>query len=93
MASNFHFYFRRDKDSMWLKLAGDFDGTSAHEVINTIKKYRPKTGRFLIDTDDLKTVHLFGVNVFQKKLSAFGKRSKDLVFIGKHKDRLAPERI
>jgi len=37
MATNFHVFSYKIRDSLHLKLAGDFDGSSAHELINTIK--------------------------------------------------------
>jgi len=37
MASNFQITFNRHEDSMHLRLYGDFDGSSAHELINLLK--------------------------------------------------------
>ena len=36
MASNFRILFHETKDSLHLKLFGDFDGNSAHELFNAI---------------------------------------------------------
>ena len=38
MASNFRLLSYRNKDSLHLQLYGDFDGNSAYELINTLKK-------------------------------------------------------
>ena len=38
MASNFQIYRHRTRDSLHLKLEGDFDGSSAHELINALKE-------------------------------------------------------
>ena len=38
MASNFQLLSYRNKDSLHLQLYGDFDGNSAYELINTLKK-------------------------------------------------------
>ena len=36
MASNFRILSHETRDSLHLKLTGDFDGNSAHELINTL---------------------------------------------------------
>ena len=38
MASNFQLLSYRNKDSLHLQLYGDFDGNSAYELINTLKR-------------------------------------------------------
>ena len=38
MASNFKILVHRNSDSLHLKLVGDFDGTSAHELLNSLTK-------------------------------------------------------
>ena len=38
MASNFRILKHQNGDNLHLKLAGNFDGTSAWEVFNTLKK-------------------------------------------------------
>jgi len=39
MAANFQIVSYKTRDSLHLKLNGDFDGTSAYELINTIKDH------------------------------------------------------
>ena len=84
MASNFQIYTLKTKNSLHLKLAGDFDGSSAHELINLLKEYGNDFYEIFIDTNDLKTIHPFGKDVFQKKLSSTNKQFKNLIFIGKN---------
>ena len=88
MASNFNFFFHETTDSIHLKLYGDFDGTSALELINALKKIPNKPYQIFIDTDDLNKVSSFGRDVFQKKFEFEDKRSNALIFIGKHKYEL-----
>jgi hypothetical protein len=38
MASNFRISTHRNSESLHLKLVGDFDGSSAFELINVLKK-------------------------------------------------------
>ena len=71
MASNFKIFSFETHDSLHLKLDGDFDGSSAHELLNTLKKYGDGFYQIFIDTNDLKAIHPFGKEVLQKKLGAF----------------------
>ena len=67
MASNFQIFSYKNRDSLHLKLSGDFDGSSAHELFNTFKKYDTDFLEIFIDTNNLKTINSFSIDVFQKK--------------------------
>jgi hypothetical protein len=84
MASNFQIYSFKTRDSLHLKLAGDFDGSSAYELINTLTEHGKGFYEIFIDTNDLKTIHPFGKDVFQKNLRSSNKLYRNLVFIGKN---------
>ena len=84
MASNFQIYSFKTRDSLHLKLAGDFDGSSAHELINTLTEHGKGFYVIFIDTNDLKTIHPFGKDEFQKNLGSSKKLYRNLVFIGKN---------
>jgi hypothetical protein len=84
MASNFQIYSVKTRDSLHLKLAGDFDGSSAYELINTLIEHGKDFYEIFIDTNDLKTIHPFGKDVFQKNLGSSNKLYRNLVFIGKN---------
>jgi hypothetical protein len=88
MASNFKLFFYEKGDSLHLKLHGDFDGTSALELINALKKIPDKSFQIFIDTEYLSNISSFGRDVFQKKFGIEYKRSNALIFIGKHKYEL-----
>ena len=66
MASNFGIDIDKTSDGVGLKLAGDFDGTSAYELIYAIKKLPEDTGKITICTDGLKNAYPFGLDVFQQ---------------------------
>ena len=40
MASNFHLFQIPNGDSLHIYMRGDFDGTSAHELINALKNQK-----------------------------------------------------
>ena len=88
MASNFKIFSLETRDSLHLKLDGDFDGNSAHELLNTLKKHGDGFYQIFIDTEDLKTVHAFGREVFQKNFGAL-KQLSNLIFIGENERQLA----
>ena len=88
MASNFKIFRHQTRDSLHLKLDGDFDGNSAHELINTIIEYGRGYYQIFIDTNDLKNVYPFGRDVFQKNLGKFNRKFGSLVFVGEHEHNI-----
>ena len=84
MASNFQIFSFKTRDSLHLKLAGDFDGSSAYELINALTEHGNGSFEIFIDTNELKTIHPFGKDVFQKNLRSSNKIYRNLVFIGKN---------
>jgi anti-anti-sigma regulatory factor len=89
MASNFQIFSYETGDSLHLKLAGDFDGTSACELIETLKKHRGGFYQIFIDTNDLKTIHPFGKDVFQKKIGTLKQKFNNFIFIGENGHNIA----
>ena len=77
MASNFKIFPFETSDILHLKLDGDFDGNSAHELLNTLKKYGD--GFY----------HPFGKEVLHKKLGAFKKQFYDIIFVGRNFHEIA----
>ena len=84
VASNFKIFTFETSDGLHLKLDGDFDRNSAHELLNTLKKCGDGFYQIFIDTNDLKAIHPFGKEVFQKKLSASKNQFHDIIFIGRN---------
>ena len=88
MAANFQILSHKNRDSLHLKLNGEFDGNSAYELINALRDHGAEFFQIFIDTDDLKTVHAFGREVFQKNFGAL-KQLSNLIFIGQNDRHLA----
>ena len=86
MAPNFKFSFHQSNDSLHMKLNGDFDGSSAYELINALKNYRTGSSQIFIETGCLNNIYPFGKDVFLKNLSTFNKKYNKIRFIGKHKN-------
>ena len=85
MASNFRLFSHRNRDSLHLQMYGDFDGNSAHEVINTLKKYGDEHEQIFIDTNDLANIHPFGITVFHRNFDTFVRKYHNLIFLGRHR--------
>jgi anti-anti-sigma regulatory factor len=90
MASNFKIYCYKNNKNVHLQLLGDFDGTSAYELIRTLEKYHGNGGKVYINTGALSSVHPFGLEVFQKNCS-IKKLSQTLTFIGEYGATIAPQ--
>ncbi len=88
MASNFRIFSDQKGENHHLKLVGDFDGTSAYELIHALEKYNGNAGKVFIHTCALSCVHPFGLEVFQKNCS-MKKLSQSLTFTGKYGETIA----
>ena len=83
MASNFQIKLIQNTDELQLKLYGDFDGTSACELLNIIKNYYRNILRIYIHTEGLNYVHPFGRDIFNRRLGIRKNRGARIVFKGK----------
>ena len=86
MAANFKLFMHATRDSLHLKICGDFDGNSAYELINAIKENAAKSYQIFIDTDDLTNIYPFGRDVFQNNLAVSKMHLNKIVFIGKNQN-------
>ena len=89
MASNFQIYSFKTRDSLHLKLAGDFDGSSAYELIHTLTKHNKGFYEIFIDTNDLNCIHPFGRQVLKKKLGALINQFNGITFLGRNGNKIA----
>jgi hypothetical protein len=90
MASNFGISVDKNSDGFGLKLAGDFDATSAYELIYAIKKLPDDILKISIHTDGLKNIFPFGLDVFHRNMSPLDGQSKKMVFTGNKASHLSP---
>ena len=88
MASNFAIDFDKTSNGVGLKLAGDFDGTSAYELIYAIKKLPEDTGKITICTDGLKNTYPFGLDVFHRFMRSLNGQSTKIVLTGNNASNL-----
>jgi hypothetical protein len=77
-------------DKLTIRLVGDFDGSSAWELINTIRENLNNLKFIQIDTGELKMVYPFGREVFRNNLfNAKNKRIR-MQFSGPNARQIAP---
>jgi hypothetical protein len=70
---------------------GDFDGSSAHQLLCVLGENRNKVRRVFLHTNGLKEIHPFGKAVFQNNLNDFNGKKADLVFTGNKGPEIAPQ--
>lgn len=90
MASNFKILMNQSGESLNLKLSGDFDGTSAFELLHVLKEKGHGVQRVIIDTNSLSKVHPFGQGILEKRLSELGSDGQKLLFTGDKADLVSP---
>jgi hypothetical protein len=83
MASNFEVSVDKKSEGFGLKLVGDFDATSAYELIYAIKKLPEDILKIFVNTDGLKDISPFDLDVFHRNMSPHDAQSRKLVFAGR----------
>jgi len=82
MAKKFVISFHRNGENVHLKLVGDFDKSSACDLLEALNKYGHGTSRIFIHTNSLNKVHPFGLRMFHENLKLPGGSSLKLIFTG-----------
>jgi hypothetical protein len=90
MASSFKILTHKQKYCLHLELAGSFDGSSAMELINVLKKNGRQYNKIIVNTDRLKSIHPFGQEVFLSSLSGLNGIKKCLSFTGEYAGQVVP---
>ena len=91
MASNFKISTHQNSDSIHLKLVGDFDGTSAWELLNILKKGCRSVSKIFIHCSCLSQIDPFGRDVFRNNIPSVMKPSVIPLFTGENATQIAPE--
>ena len=84
MATNFKIDAHRNDRNLHLKLKGDFDGTSAHELLDVVRKRAAHASQVFINTSILRDINAFGLHVFRSNLDILKGQSVELVFTGEN---------
>jgi hypothetical protein len=90
MANNFKIIIHRTDDNLHICLRGDFDGSSAFELFNALKKNLNSSKCILIDTNRLKEIYPFGREVFYYNFQKIKKQRNRFRFVGPVALHMAP---
>ena len=82
MAHNFKICLHPTPENLYIDLTGDFDGSSAFELLNALKQNLNSHRSILIDTNNLKKVYPFGRDLFNNKFVKLRHRRMRIRFIG-----------
>jgi len=82
MASNFEIFIDRSEENIQIKLTGDFDGSSALQLLYLMHDCLKDSKKIFINTDSLGNIEPFGINVFSYNLGYIAKYSTRLIFSG-----------
>ena len=88
MASNFGIRISEKNDGFILKLDGDFDITSAYELIYAIKKLPGDTVKIHVNTNGLKKIHPSGLDVLSGYINSLDDLSARIYFVGHNASQL-----
>jgi stage II sporulation protein AA (anti-sigma F factor antagonist) len=84
MANNFRISAKERSDrSLALQLYGDFDASSACELINLLVESIKTTSKVAIDTDGLRTINSFGLDVFLPRVGRLNNSRADIEVTGR----------
>ena len=91
MAANFRISFHRDCKNLHVRLFGDFDGSSACQLLSALKTQWAGASKVFIHTGCLKNIESFGRNIFQNSSDLRKAKHLTMVFTGENACQLAPE--
>lgn len=80
MAKNFHVNKYRKNNGFHLKLKGDFDGTSAYDLIHILTNKKICNSKIFIHLETLKSVEPFGLDVLQKNLPSYCRKNLKFIY-------------
>jgi hypothetical protein len=87
MPQKFELSSCRINDILHLKLLGEFDGSSACELVKKIKEDGSGALQIIVDTAEVRSIHPFGRIVLQNRLGQVSRKLIGLTFKGKHKNQ------
>lgn len=90
MAASFRIVMQENSEDLHLRLVGDFDGSSASELLEVLKDRAQAVQRVFIHTSGLREIHPFGKGVFEKRTSELREELQKIHFTGDKAQFLAP---
>jgi anti-anti-sigma regulatory factor len=91
MARRSRVFAHRNSENIHLKLVGDFDESTAHELLALLRRYAPHASRAFIHTSCLSKIDPFAVRIFHYNLDFLRSMALELVFTGQNARPLIPD--
>ena len=91
MSSNFHVEFEKSDGNLHVRPSGDFDGSSAWELVNLLHEQYDGQGQVYIYTANLTALRPFGCSTFQCRLNRRHLPFERLHFKGDKGAEIAPK--
>lgn len=91
MALDFKITMYRNSNNLHLKLLGDFDGSSACQLIDVLRKYSHGSTKIIIHTSCLTDICVFGRETFRCRLPGLKGACSRILFTGDNAAQLALE--
>lgn len=87
MALNFRIHARESGDqSLDVRLFGDFDASSACELLNVLDERVKGFGKVAIDTDGLRAINAFGLDLFVPEMTRMQNKRADIEVTGRFRE-------
>ncbi len=84
MDKNFEIFVYSNSDNLHLKLKGNFDGSSASELINVLEEKSTNVSKVYVHTSNLEEILPSGIDVFHKDINHTKNFSEKIMFTGKN---------
>jgi hypothetical protein len=91
MAASFRIVMHQNSENLHLRLIGDFDGSSAFELLEVLKERAHAVQKVFIHTTSLGEVHPFGQGVFEKRVSELRDDLQKIHFTGNKAELVSPD--
>jgi len=91
MARNFKITAQRSRKNLSLSLAGDFDGSSAFELLHALQQKGADSQTIVVNTDGLASVLPFGREMLQRNFFTLNGLRARIHFTGPHRAEFHPE--
>ena len=91
MSANFQVVVKKSNGNLHIHPSGDFDGSSAWELVSLLQDKYDGNGQVIIETNNLLEICPFGCSTFQYQLNLSRVPADRLAFKGKRGREIAPE--
>jgi len=90
MASSFKMLVHRNSDNIHIKLMGNLDSKSVHQLLNSINRYHEKFHKIFVHTAGVQAVQPTCREILQHELASSVDTLTSLFFTGDHAVQVAP---